>query len=557
MAESSQAPPVSPPPGPDLERPSGGASGAGEGSATTRLAVLDIGSNTVHVVVVDGRPDGTFTPVAEEREVLMLAEAAFPRMELPEEAIERLTSSVATLSRFATEHRADALVAFATSAIREASNGMQALGRVREVTGVPVRVLPGVEEARLTYVAARAWAGAGRRRLLILDIGGGSLEIGGGDEERPELVASLPLGVTRLTRRFLREDPPAESGLVALRVHGLNLLGEVADRVRERPWDLVCATSKTFRTLARVAEELPATESPSDRFGFAGVDGRTAPVLTAETINVLAGRLARSTRRQRSRMHGVSRLRAENVVAGSQLAALAMQAFGLSHLVLAPWALREGIIIDQLRRQEGAAPAADEAPHSLRHAAVLDFCRRYSWDEPHSRLVADLAVSLFDQTRSLHQLGDEERQLLYFSGLLHDVGAAVAQSAHHKHSLYIIGNADLAGFTERERRLMANIARYHRKALPAGHHSEYMALSDEDRRLVRRLGSLLRLADALDLDHYQLVERATLVADEDGLDLELEARDEPESALRSARELSDLFALEFDTVVTPVARRVD
>ena len=519
--------------------------------------MLDIGSNTVHVVVVDGRPDGTFTPVAEEREVLMLAEAAFPRMELPEEAIERLTSSVATLSRFATEHRADALVAFATSAIREASNGMQALGRVREVTGVPVRVLPGVEEARLTYVAARAWAGAGRRRLLILDIGGGSLEIGGGDDERPELVASLPLGVTRLTRRFLREDPPAESGLVALRVHGLNLLGEVADRVRERPWDLVCATSKTFRTLARVAEELPATESPSDRFGFAGVDGRTAPVLTAETINVLAGRLARSTRRQRSRMHGVSRLRAENVVAGSQLAALAMQAFGLSHLVLAPWALREGIIIDQLRRQEGAAPAADEAPHSLRHAAVLDFCRRYSWDEPHSRLVADLAVSLFDQTRSLHQLGDEERQLLYFSGLLHDVGAAVAQSAHHKHSLYIIGNADLAGFTERERRLMANIARYHRKALPAGHHSEYMALSDEDRRLVRRLGSLLRLADALDLDHYQLVERATLVADEDGLDLELEARDEPESALRSARELSDLFALEFDTVVTPVARRVD
>jgi exopolyphosphatase/guanosine-5'-triphosphate,3'-diphosphate pyrophosphatase len=327
--------------------------------------------------------------------------------------------------------------------------------------------------------------------------------------------------------------------------------------VRERPWDLVCATSKTFRTMARVAEELPATDSPSDRFGFAGVDGRTAPVLTAETINVLAGRLGRSTRRQRSRMRGLDRLRAENVVAGSQLAALAMQAFELSHLVLAPWALREGIIIEQLRSQEGAAPAADEAPHSRRHAAVLDFCRHYSWDEPHSRLVADLAVSLFDQTRALHGFGAEERELLYFSGLLHDVGAAVAQSAHHKHSLYIIGNADLAGFTERERRLMANIARYHRKALPAGHHGEYMALSDEDRRLVRRLGSLLRMADALDLDHYQVVEQATLVPSEDGYDLELEARDEPESALRATRELTDLFTLEFDTVVTPVARRVD
>lgn len=526
-------------------------------AGTTRLAVLDIGSITAHVVVVDGRPDGTFSPVAGERQILKLAESAFPRMELPEEAIERLTSSVADMRRFATEHGAEALVAFATSAIREASNGMQALGQVRQVTGVPVRVLPGVEEARLTYVAARAWAAAGRRRLLVLDIGGGSFEIAGGDDGRPELVTSLPLGVARLTRRFLREDPPAQSGLVALRVHGLNLLREVADRVREQDWDLVCATSGTFRTLGRVAEELPATESPSERFGFAGIDGRTAPVLTAETIDLVAGRLARSSRRQRSRMRGLDRLRAENVVAGSQLAALAMQAFGLSQLVLAPWALREGVIIEQLRQQEGAAPAADEAPHSLRHAAVLDFCRRYSWDEPHSRLVADLALSLFDQTRSLHGLGEEERELLWYSGLLHDVGAAVAQSAHHKHSLYIIGNGDLAGFTDRERRLMANIARYHRKALPAGHHGEYMALDEDDRRLVRRLGALLRLADALDLDHYQLVERATLVPTEEGFDLQLEARDEPEAALRSARQLSDLFTLEFDTVVTPVAQRVD
>ncbi|MBO0707227.1 MAG: Ppx/GppA family phosphatase [Candidatus Dormibacteraeota bacterium] len=557
MAQSHQAPPISSPPEPGRQAAPDGVGRRPDRAGITRLAVLDIGSNTVHVTVVDGRPDGTFTPVAEERDVSVLAKTSRAGMELPEEAIERLTSSVATMSRFATEHRAAALVAFATSAIREASNGMQALGRVREVTGVPVRVLPGVEEARLTYVAARAWAAAGHRRLLVLDIGGGSFEIAGGDDERPDLVTSLPLGVTRLTRRFLRDDPPAESGLVALREHSLNLLGEVADRVRERPWDLVCATSRTFRTLGRVAEELPATESPSERFGFAGIDGRTAAVLTAETVNVLAGRLARSTRRQRSRMRGLDRLRAENVVAGSQLAALAMQAFGLSHLVLAPWALREGIIIEQLRRQEGAVPAAEEAPDSLRHAAVLDFCRRYSWDEPHSRLVSDIAVSLFDQTRELHGLGDEERELLYFSGLLHDVGAAVAQSAHHKHSLYIIGNGDLAGFTERERRLMANIARYHRKALPAGHHGEYMALSDEDRRLVRRLGSLLRLADALDLDHYQLVERASLVPTDDGFDLELEARDEPESALRSAHELSDLFALEFDTEVTPVARRVD
>ena len=557
MAESSQAPPVSPPPGPDLERPSGGASGAGEGSATTRLAVLDIGSNTVHVVVVDGRPDGTFTPVAEEREVLMLAEAAFPRMELPEEAIERLTSSVATLSRFATEHRADALVAFATSAIREASNGMQALGRVREVTGVPVRVLPGVEEARLTYVAARAWAGAGRRRLLILDIGGGSLEIGGGDEERPELVASLPLGVTRLTRRFLREDPPAESGLVALRVHGLNLLGEVADRVRERPWDLVCATSKTFRTLARVAEELPATESPSDRFGFAGVDGRTAPVLTAETINVLAGRLARSTRRQRSRMHGVSRLRAENVVAGRSWPRSPCRRSG-SHT----WCSRPGpcgkassSTSCDARRARHPPPTrrpipSGTPPCSTSAGATAGTSRTPGWSPTWPCHCSTRRVRFTSWGRGAAaalllrpppRRGSRGRA----------VGAPQALPVHHRERGPGRVHGTRAAPDGEHRPLSPS------KALPAGHHSEYMALSDEDRRLVRRLGSLLRLADALDLDHYQLVERATLVADEDGLDLELEARDEPESALRSARELSDLFALEFDTVVTPVARRVD
>src|SRR5262249_24505480 len=159
---------------------------------------------------------------------------------------------------------------------------------------------------------------------------------------------------------------------------------------------------------------------------------------------------------------------------------------------------------------------------------VLAFAHKYAWDEPHSRLVTELAVSLFDQTRHLHRLGQEERELLYFSGLLHDVGCAVAQSAHHKHSLYIIANAEIEGLGQRELRLMANIARYHRKALPADHHMDYRSLAPEDRRLVRQLGALLRLADGLDLDHSQLVEAATFVEDGGGsLALELRARDEP------------------------------
>lgn len=520
-----------------------------------RLGVLDIGSNTAHLSVVEGQPDGTFTPLADRRAVLRLADAAFPAMEIPEEAAQRLVTTVGDMRAFAAEQRVAALVAFATSAIREATNGMAVLGRVREATGVPVRVLPGVEEARLTYLAARTWATFSARPMLVMDIGGGSLEIAAGTGEHPEIADSLPLGATRLTRRFVHSDPASEEELAALRVHGLSLLMPLADRVREHSWEVVCATSKTFRTLASVAEWLPEVPSPSASFGFAGIDGRTAPVLNAETVNVVAGRLSRTTERERGRLKGLDRLRASTVVAGSQLAALAMQAFGVDRLILAPWALREGVIIDHLRREAAGAEAEPgEHPHL---AAVVAFARRHGWDEPHARRVTELALSLFDQTADLHGLGAPERDLLCFAGLLHDVGAAVAQSAHHKHSLYIIGNAEIEGFTQRELKVMANVARYHRKALPSEQHVEYMALSEPDRRLVRRLGALLRVADGLDLDHFQVVDAVSVAGRGATLTLELHARDEPGLALWAIERLSDLFESEFRRRLQPVVVHVE
>jgi exopolyphosphatase/guanosine-5'-triphosphate,3'-diphosphate pyrophosphatase len=519
-----------------------------------RLAVLDVGSNTVHLVVVDGQPDGTFVPVDRERETLRLAEAALPAMLLPEEAIERLTATVARMRDRADELRADVLVGFATSAIREARNGVEALGSVREATGVAVNVLPGAQEARLTYLAARRWTAFSARRLLVVDIGGGSLEVAAGERDRPHIAESLPLGATRLSRRFVRTDPVDHDDLVALRVHALALLGPLADRIRAHHHEVVCATSKTFRNLGEVAAALPEAPTPRHAFGFAGIDGQTAPVLTREALDVVAGYLATTTARQRSRLAGLDALRAGNVVAGSQVAALVMQAFGLDQLVLAPWALREGVILSELARRDLAPPEPPDGPRHRR--AVLDFARRHAWDEAHCRRVTDLALSLFDQTTALHGLGPDERGLLEVAGLLHDVGYAVSQSSHHKHSLYLIRNADLDGFTARERDLVANVARYHRKALPADRHPDYMALGDHDRTLVRRLAALLRLADGLDADHFQVVEAATVVDGGDHLRLELHARDVPDLARWAAERNGDLFELEFGRRIEPVAVEV-
>lgn len=519
-----------------------------------RLAVLDIGSNTVHLVVVDGQRDGTFRQVTRERETLRLAEAAFPEMLLPQEAEARLTRTVDEMRANAAEHGTEALVAFATSAIREARNGLEVLGRVREATGVAVRVLPGAEEARLTYTAARTWAKFSARRLLVIDIGGGSLEVAGGDSSRPEFTESLPLGATRLTRRFVHSDPPRGSELVGLREHALTLLGPLAEQVRSEDWDVVCATSKTFRTLGRVAHELSAVDTRQHELGFIGIDGNTAPRLRRGTVDQLAGYLATTSANQRSKLHGVDDLRAGNLVAGTQLAAMAMQAFGLEELVLAPWALREGVIIEELAtRSPVPATARTRDP---RHRAVLDFAQRNAWDGPHGEHVTALALSLFDQTTALHQLGAAERELLEFAALLHDVGYSVAQSAHHKHSLYLIRNADLEGFSPRELAVIANVARYHRKALPSDHHDDYTALSGDDQRIVRRLGALLRVADGLDLDHLQLVSAVTVGSLDDPVRLELVARDTPDLSMWAAERNADLFEREFGRRLAPVAVEV-
>jgi exopolyphosphatase/guanosine-5'-triphosphate,3'-diphosphate pyrophosphatase len=518
-----------------------------------RLAALDVGSNTVHLVVVDGRADGTFTVVGRERDTLRLADAAYPSMLLPEEAVRRLVASVARMRAVADGLDAGAMAGFATSAIREARNGLDVLGRVREQTGVTIAVLPGVEEARLTYLAARRWTAFSARRLLVVDIGGGSLEVAAGEGERPELARSLPLGATRLTRRFVRSDPVDPEELVALRVHALALLGPLADQLRERPWDIVCGTSKTFRNLGEVARALPGAPTPPHEFGFAGVDGHTAPILTREALNVVAGYLADTSAKDRSRLTGLDPLRAGNVVAGSQVAALVMQAFGLRELVLAPWALREGVILEALARLDHTEPPGAAAP---RLRSVLDFARRHAWDEPHCRQVTALALSLFDQTADLHGLGPAERELLEAAGLLHDVGYAVAQSSHHKHSLYLIRNADLDGWSERERLLVANVARYHRKALPSARHGDYMALADADRVLVRRLAAMLRVADGLDADHFQVVEEVRVVDEGESLRLELRARDVPDLDVWAAEQNADLFEQELGRRLRPVATEV-
>ncbi|GLW63387.1 hypothetical protein Arub01_16310 [Actinomadura rubrobrunea] len=302
-----------------------------------RLGVLDVGSNTVHLLVVDAHQGARPLPAFSHKEELQLA-AHLEDDRLSDKGERLLRQFVDEAIRIAEDKGVEDLVAFATSAVRDAANGEEVLARIRERTGVDVRALSGADEARLTFLAVRRWFGWSSGRLLVVDIGGGSLEIAAGIDEDPDVAISLPLGAGRLTRDRLSADPPPPDELRALRRH---VRAEIARRVGEvarfGPPDHAVATSKTFKQLARITGAAPTSEGPYVK-----------RVLRHQELVEWAEKLARMTAEERTRLPGVSARRAPQLPAGAVVADAAMDLFGLPELEICPWALREGVILRRL-----------------------------------------------------------------------------------------------------------------------------------------------------------------------------------------------------------------
>jgi exopolyphosphatase/guanosine-5'-triphosphate,3'-diphosphate pyrophosphatase len=310
--------------------------------------VLDVGSNTVHLLVVDAHRGAHPTPMHDDRWLLRLAEHVGDDGKLAKAGEKALLAAVQKAQRQAADRKCDELLAFVTSAIREADNGAAVLRRVREQTGVDLQVLSGEDEAGLTFFAVRRWFGWSAGRLLVLDIGGGSLELASGVDEDPDVAISVPLGAGRMTRRFL---PEVETGgrpdLAALRkldAHAADVLEPVADKLLAdgRP-DLVVATSKTFRTVARLAGAAP--------YGAGLLVPRE---LTATGLEQVLGFVARIECDALAELQGVSPQRAHQVPAGAVVARAAMEAVDVPSVRICPWALREGIILRRLDQLDGA-----------------------------------------------------------------------------------------------------------------------------------------------------------------------------------------------------------
>ena len=449
------------------------------------LAAIDVGTNAVRLEIARPLPDGTLETIHQERDPIRPGEGVFTSGVIAKPVADRLLGTLRRYAALCQRHRAR-VRAVATSAVREARNRDQIVGRARDEAGLSLEVVSGREEARLICLGVLAGRAA-KARSMVIDIGGGSTEIALGLGEKPSALHSVALGAVRLTEIFDASGRVSAEKLAVMRSYA-------AEAFREQLPGRLSRLSVAFGSSGTI-----------NAIVAAGSDSRR---LTRRRLEKTVDALAGSTLAERRRRFEPKR--AEIIVAGAVILEAAMRHLGLEAVVAVDTGLRNGVLRDLMRRTPAAAAAAAEG----RTQAVLALGRRFGFDERHARQVTRLALQLFDQLAPLHGLPASARGLLEAAALLHDVGHAVSPQRHHKHSFYLVLNADIAGFTDRERLLVALVARYHRRTPPERGRPDLDELSAGELRQVRRLVALLRIADALDRSHHQPVSdvRSTAVA---------------------------------------------
>jgi len=493
-----------------------------------KLAAIDIGSNSIHLVIVRAVKGQHPEIIDRQKEMVRLGAGTLREHRLSKKTIERAITTLRRFKKMAEHNGADPIIATATSAVRESRNSDQFIDQVRKEAGLEVQVLPGIEEARLIALAVSEVTDFNYRRALIIDIGGGSTEfiITGGGE--PELMLSLRLGAVRLTEKFITTDPVTVEQRNRLVANIRSDFTRAAAEIKNTGFDFVIGSSGTVLNMvsAAVQADEPYGEDVSEYEAF-------SETVTLDQIEWLNRKLGRMTLRERRRVPGIEKGRADIIVAGGLLLQCLLSELGASEIASCDWSLREGVILNYLRRRREThlapkihrapalggseasllSPVTDDSFLDVRARSVLSVARRYGYDASHSHHVVRLATRIFDDTKELHQLGEQERKLLQYASILHDIGYHIAHNNHHRHGLYLIKNSEMPGFTGEEISMMATMVRYHRGSMPRKssdartrrEHEEYYSLDRRQRANMIRLASILQIADGLDRSHQQLI----------------------------------------------------
>jgi exopolyphosphatase/guanosine-5'-triphosphate,3'-diphosphate pyrophosphatase len=506
-----------------------------------KVAAIDIGSNSIHMVVARVDADGHFTLLDRAKEMVRLGKGTLAARVLSREAMQAGMQVLATFKRLADAQQIDRIVAVATSAVREAKNGGDFIAQIGRELGIHVDLITGREEARLIHLAVSNALDLRDAATLLVDIGGGSVELVLAENGAVKLRESLKLGVLRLAERFFAHDPPERDEVEALEEYLDRQLGSLLKRVRTAEVRRLVGTSGTVLNLAAIALQLDGGVAPERLHGV---------TLRAKEVQRARKLLVRNDRDARQRIAGLDRWRVDSIVPGAVLVEFLLRRLEIPELTMCEWALREGVLLDFIRGHGREIEENEAIPDPLRRS-VVHVGRRWNFEEGHSEQVARLALSLFDQTTERHEMAAREREWLEFAALLHDVGNHIAHSRHHRHSYYLILHGELMGFEPKEIQLIATVARYHRKGGPKDGDEELEALPNGLRAVVAPLAAILRLADALDRSHFTVVrdvklsgkgKEMTLTVHTGGHDAELE--------LWAARRKGELFEQVFGARLT-------
>jgi exopolyphosphatase/guanosine-5'-triphosphate,3'-diphosphate pyrophosphatase len=467
------------------------------------LAAIDIGTNSVHLVVARVVANDRFEVVAREREMVRLGSGPGDMKLLSTDAMDRGIDALTRMRRVA-EAEGASIRAVATSAVREAENHDTFVRRARDEAGVDVEVISGTEEARLIHLGVLQAVPVFDKRLMLVDIGGGSTELLIG--ERAEVLASrsLKLGAIRLTARFFGGERLHPAAVGACRKFVRSALAPFIPEVERLGFDVLIGSSGT---IIAVAEMVAAARQESQPLTFNNFE------LTRDELDDIVGRLLLvDTVEKRKSFPGLDPRRADIILGGCIILEQVMHSVDAKRLVISENALREGVLLDTVQRSRGGTL------HHLRdlsRASVLHLMEQCDERPDHSREIARLALALFDATASVHGLDETAREYLEAAALLANVGLFISHSKHHLHTYYVIRNSEqLTGFTDREIEIIAQVARYHRKSPPKPEHEAFAKLWPDDQELVRTLAGLLRVSIGLDRSYERRV--ATVRSHDDG-----------------------------------------
>jgi exopolyphosphatase/guanosine-5'-triphosphate,3'-diphosphate pyrophosphatase len=500
------------------------------------LAIIDLGTNTFHLLIAEIDEREEFKILEKFKEPVELGEHGLDSGRISDAAYERGLQAIRRLQQIITLRQITEVRAFATSAIRSASNGKDFTATVKAETGMDVKVINGNEEASLIFEGVRNGIQMPPDQdVLVLDIGGGSVEFIVARDGKPQLLRSLDIGAARLLGRFQPSNPMKPVEIRAIREYLYQTMAGLLTELKEFDIKMIVGASGTYETLSAMIAQR--------KKDFLSSENLNSYRYSAKDFRELNKLLIHSTQEERVLIPGMDPLRAEMINMGSLLIEVLLEEIGCKEMMVSTYALKEGILYRYIEDQkERVHRLMGNTTRNLRAKAIRNLCEKYDYKKTHVLKVSELAQSMYDQLKPLHPFGTLERELLRYAAMLHDIGQFVNRSGHHKHGQYLVMNSNLSGFSHDEIIILGNIVRYHRKGLPTRDHFHFKVLEQRQRLLVRVLGGILRIADQLDRGHRNSVNSIKVFIDGVTVHLQLVSDEDVSHEIENAQAEVELLA---------------